>query len=150
VRQRLTIKQTGQPISKPFPRGFPACPPQWLRPLLSSTKSDSVPWRIPFYILEHDEHPVVSACFSAQTSRNAKSVPCEIFDAKRLRFPSYGDNPASLTSTSEQSCRRQSLRAVVDRRSEAALPGRTRSHRTREAEVSEFADGTDQDWPEQR
>src|SRR4029450_5456386 len=40
----------------------------------------------PFLILERDQHLVVSACFSAQTPRGAKSVSCALFDAKRLRL----------------------------------------------------------------
>jgi hypothetical protein len=40
----------------------------------------------PFLILERDEHLVVSACFSAQTPRGAKSVSCVLFDAKRPRL----------------------------------------------------------------
>src|SRR4029453_1704940 len=40
----------------------------------------------PFLILERDQHLVVSACFSAQTPRGAKSVSCALFDAKRPRL----------------------------------------------------------------
>src|SRR4029450_3619488 len=80
----------------------------------------------PFLILERDQHLVVSACFSAQTPRGAKSVSCALFDAKRLRLLGLRTGQSFLFVGGWGLTPRGRGSA-----SAGALPAWSRSHRTR-------------------